>query len=138
MELTADVANFHAQSLLDPPDFAPLHTPTLTCAAADHHRIPAPPQSAAGGRPAGHTGRMRRVLVVGMSGAGKTTAARRVGAKLGLPFHEMDALALGPNLTGRKRRIWSTRSEGSRPSRPGSSTRGDTRPSEFERWYSLL
>ena len=32
-----------------------------------------------------------------MSGAGKTTAARRVGAKLGLPFHEMDALALGPN-----------------------------------------
>jgi hypothetical protein len=97
MELTADVANFHAQSLLDPPDFAPLHTPTLTCAAADHHRIPAPPQSAAGGRPAGHTGRMRRVLVVGMSGAGKTTAARRVGAKLGLPFHEMDALALGPN-----------------------------------------
>ena len=40
---------------------------------------------------------MRRVLVVGMSGSGKTTAARRVGAKLGLPFHEMDALALGPN-----------------------------------------
>ena len=39
---------------------------------------------------------MRRVLVVGMSGAGKTTAARRVGAKLGLPFHEMDALAIGP------------------------------------------
>ena len=32
-----------------------------------------------------------------MSGSGKTTAARRVGAKLGLPFHEMDALALGPN-----------------------------------------
>jgi adenylate kinase family enzyme len=40
---------------------------------------------------------MRRILVVGMSGAGKTTAARRVGARLGLTFHEMDALALGPN-----------------------------------------
>ena len=39
---------------------------------------------------------MRRVLVVGSSGAGKTTAARRVAGKLGLPFHEMDVLALGP------------------------------------------
>jgi hypothetical protein len=49
-----------------------------------------------------HTERMRRVLVVGMSGAGKTTAARRarrVVAKLGLPIHEMDALALGPDLS---------------------------------------
>lgn len=44
-----------------------------------------------------HTVPMQRVLVVGMSGSGKTTAARRVGAKLGLPFHEMDALALGPH-----------------------------------------
>ena len=39
---------------------------------------------------------MRRVLVVGSSGAGKTTAARRVAGRLGLPFHEMDVLTLGP------------------------------------------
>ncbi|MFC7535654.1 AAA family ATPase [Actinoplanes sp. GCM10030250] len=44
---------------------------------------------------------MRRVLVVAMSGAGKTTAARRIAARLDLPFHEMDVLALGPE--------WSTR-----------------------------
>ena len=31
-----------------------------------------------------------------MSGAGKSTAARRIAARLGLEFHEMDALAIGP------------------------------------------
>ncbi len=34
--------------------------------------------------------------MVGMSGAGKTTAARRLAGVLGVPFHEMDALAIGP------------------------------------------
>jgi adenylate kinase family enzyme len=43
--------------------------------------------------------RVRRVLVVGMSGAGKTTAARRIAAHIGAPFHEMDALAWGPRWT---------------------------------------
>ena len=31
-----------------------------------------------------------------MSGAGKTTAAQRIARALALPFHEMDALAIGP------------------------------------------
>ena len=44
---------------------------------------------------------MRRVLVVAMSGAGKTTAARRIAERHGLAFHEMDVLAIGPG--------WSTR-----------------------------
>jgi adenylate kinase family enzyme len=36
------------------------------------------------------------VLVVGMTGAGKTSAARRIAARIDAPFHEMDALAIGP------------------------------------------
>ncbi|RLV49091.1 adenylate kinase [Nocardioides mangrovicus] len=31
-----------------------------------------------------------------MSGAGKSTAARRLALAEGIPFHEMDALAIGP------------------------------------------
>ncbi|MEU9886604.1 hypothetical protein [Sphaerisporangium sp. NPDC051011] len=41
---------------------------------------------------------MKRVLVAGISGAGKTTMARVVGERLGLQFHEMDALHyVGPD-----------------------------------------
>lgn len=35
---------------------------------------------------------MRRILVVGITGAGKSTLARALGARLGVPWYEMDAL----------------------------------------------
>ncbi|MEU9414855.1 AAA family ATPase [Streptomyces sp. NPDC048272] len=38
---------------------------------------------------------MQRVLVVGISGAGKSTLARALGRRLGLPYHEVDALHFG-------------------------------------------
>ena len=42
---------------------------------------------------------MKRVLVGGISGTGKTTLARELAERRGLPFHEMDALYHGPNWT---------------------------------------
>lgn len=38
----------------------------------------------------------RRVLVAGVSGAGKTTLAARIGERLDLPHTEIDALHHGP------------------------------------------
>ncbi len=43
----------------------------------------------------------RRVLVAGVSGAGKTTLARRLSVRWGLPHHELDALRHGPEWTPR-------------------------------------
>ncbi len=40
---------------------------------------------------------MKKILVVGITGAGKTTMARALAARLSVPFHEMDALVFtGP------------------------------------------
>jgi adenylate kinase family enzyme len=44
---------------------------------------------------------MRRILIVGCPGAGKTTLARMLGARTGLPVHHLDRLQLLP---GRKPR----------------------------------
>lgn len=41
----------------------------------------------------------RRILVVGTSGSGKTTMARRLAERLGLPHIELDELHWGPNWT---------------------------------------
>lgn len=41
----------------------------------------------------------RRVLVAGASGVGKTSVARRIEQRLGLPHTEIDALFHGPNWT---------------------------------------
>ncbi|WP_167157014.1 adenylate kinase [Streptomyces sp. MBT27] len=35
---------------------------------------------------------MRRILVVGSTGAGKSTLAHELGERLGVPYHELDAL----------------------------------------------
>ncbi|MFD4548763.1 AAA family ATPase [Streptomyces sp. NPDC058466] len=41
---------------------------------------------------------MKRILVAGSTGAGKTTLARAVARRRAIPFHEMDALAIvGPD-----------------------------------------
>lgn len=44
----------------------------------------------------------RRVLVAGTSGVGKTTTAARIGAVLGLPHTEIDALYHGPGWVPRE------------------------------------
>jgi adenylate kinase family enzyme len=43
---------------------------------------------------------MKRISVVGSSGSGKTTVARRLARVLAVPYIELDALHWGPNWTG--------------------------------------
>ena len=53
--------------------------------------------TARGKSPTGPPPRGRRINVVGTSGSGKTTVARAIATRLGLPHIEMDALFWKPN-----------------------------------------
>lgn len=51
----------------------------------------------------------RRVVVVGVTGSGKTTLAQAVARRLGLPHIELDALFWGPNWTPSPREAFRAR-----------------------------
>ncbi|HYP40977.1 MAG TPA: AAA family ATPase [Chloroflexia bacterium] len=50
-----------------------------------------------------------RIAVVGTTGSGKTTMARDVAARLGVPHVELDALHWGPNWTEASREVFRER-----------------------------
>ena len=54
---------------------------------------------------------MRRMVVVGSSGAGKTTLAQELADRLGVPHVELDALHWGPNWTATPTEIFRPRVE---------------------------
>jgi adenylate kinase family enzyme len=55
---------------------------------------------------------MRRVLVIGISGAGKTTFARALAGKTGLPLIHLDAAFWRPGWTVTPRPEWRARVAG--------------------------
>lgn len=60
---------------------------------------------------------MRRINVIGTTGSGKTTVARELGTRLGVPHVELDALHWGPN--------WSTPSREELRARVAAALTGD-------------
>ncbi|MBI3944252.1 MAG: adenylate kinase [Chloroflexi bacterium] len=50
-----------------------------------------------------------RIVVVGTTGAGKTTLARRISQRLAIPFIELDAIFWGPNWTAVPAEVFYTR-----------------------------
>jgi adenylate kinase family enzyme len=55
---------------------------------------------------------MRKVLVIGSGGAGKSTLARRLGALLGLPVIHLDACYWGPGWVEPPKDVWLEAVEG--------------------------
>ena len=48
-----------------------------------------------------HTGKYKRILIVGTTASGKSTLAQTLSAQLNLPHINLDALHWGPNWTKR-------------------------------------